>query len=122
MARRRVGRVYLGQAQAPVAALPEAAFFFGVETDAAGHMGDVYAGVVQGGGGQLTHAFVCPRGEGVFLAGAAVENPDHAQALGKGAIVDGVGQPGEARDFSFGGFTGFGQGGDETTLNTGVVT
>jgi hypothetical protein len=61
MARRRSGRVYLGQAQAPVAAMPEAAFFFGVETDAAGHMEDVYAGVVQGGGGQLTHAFVCPR-------------------------------------------------------------
>lgn len=57
----------------------------------------------------------------MFLAGAAVEDPDHAQALRKGAIVDGVGQPGEARDFSFGGFTGFGQGGDETTLNTGVV-
>lgn len=61
MARRRAGRVYLGQEQAPIAAMPEAAFFFGVETDAAGHMGDVYAGVVQGGGGQLTHAFVCPR-------------------------------------------------------------
>ena len=58
MARRRAGRVYLGQAQAPVAAMPEAAFFFEVETDTAGHM---YAGVVQGDGGQLTPAFVCPR-------------------------------------------------------------
>ena len=97
--------------------MAQAAFFLGVEVYAALHGRAVHVRIVERGGGQLSHACVCPGREGVLLAGAAVEHPDHPQALGEGAVVDGVGQPVEAGDFSFGDFAGVGEGGDEATFN-----
>ena len=101
--------------------MPKVAFLFGVETDAAGDVRDVHVSVIQRGSSQLAHTGVRAAREGVSLARDVVEHPDHPQALGEGAVVDGVGQPFEARDFSFCDLAGVGQGCDETAFDTGVV-
>ena len=95
------------------------AFLFGVETDAAGDVRHVHVSVIQRGGSQLAHTGVRAGREGVILARETVEHPDHPQALGEGAVVDGVGQPFEARDFGFCDLAGVGQGCDEAAFDAG---
>ena len=101
--------------------MPKVAFLFGVETDAAGDVRDVHVGVIQRGGSQLAHTGVPAGRKGASLARNAVEHPDHPQALGKRVVVDGVGQPVEARNFDLCDLAGVGQRRDETAFDTGVV-
>lgn len=109
------------QPPTPIAAMPKVAFLFGVETDAAGDVRDVHVSVIQRGGSQLAHTGVRAGRKGASLARNAVEHPDHPQALGKGAVVDGVGQPFKAWHFGLCNLAGVGQGRDETAFDTGVV-
>ena len=73
-------------------------------------------GVVQRGGGQLAETCIQPRGHGMRLVGAGVEDPSDAQTVGEVGVVDGVGQPFKPWDFGFGGFASVGQGGDKDYL------
>jgi len=114
-------RLATRQPRTPVARVLQATVFFAINVHAALHRQGWDASFVQRCGGQFAHASVGTAAEGECLVGAGVEYPGYAQALGEGAVVDGVGQPVEARDFGFGGFAGLGEGGDQLPFEAGAV-
>ena len=99
----------------------EVAGFFAIKAHAALDFHAGHFGVVQRRSRQFAHTLVRPVCQGQILVGTRIEHPNHPQALRERGVINRVSQPLEARDFSLGGFAGFGQRGEGASVRVVAV-